>query len=220
LFRRNGLSIVIGALFLALLVGQVLTGAREFNQEREQHGDPPLPVAAYLHSGHFLEATAENWESEFLQMAVYVFFTVWFFQRGSAESKSLDGPEEVDRDPRLARGERLAKAPGPVRRGGWVLALYEHSLSIALFVLFLLSFAAHAWGGLRMHNEEARAHGALPQTLSDYVTSSQFWFESLQNWQSEFLAILSMVLLSIVLRQRGSPESKPVDAPHSQTGAG
>ena len=220
MFRRNGLSIVIGALFIALLVGQVFAGERQYNDEREKHGEPALALRAYLASGHFLEATAENWESEFLQMAAYVFFTVWLFQRGSAESKSLDEPEEVDRDPRLARGKRLAEAPWPVRRGGVVLRLYEHSLSIALFLLFLASFAAHAVGGLRLHNAEALAHGEPLQTLSDYLSSAQFWFESLQNWQSEFLAILSMVVLSIFLRQRGSPESKPVDAPHSQTGGG
>jgi hypothetical protein len=220
LFRRNGLSIVIGAMFVALLVGQVLAGARLYNDEREQRGEPPIALGAYLASGHFLEATAENWESEFLQMAVYVFFTVWLVQRGSAESKSLDKPEEVDRDPRLARGKRLEEAPGPVRRGGIALALYEHSLSIAFFLLFLVSLAGHAYGGLRLHNEEALAHGEPVQDLSGYLSSSQFWFESLQNWQSEFLAILSMVVLSIFLRQRGSPESKPVDAPHSQTGSG
>jgi hypothetical protein len=201
-----------------MLVGQVLTGARQFNGERALHGEPPVQLGAYLGTGHFLEATAENWESEFLQMAVYVFFTVWFFQRGSAESKSPDEAEEVDRDPRLAHGKRLAEAPGPVRRGGWILKLYEHSLTLAFFLLFVASFWLHAWGGLRMHNEEARSHGQPPETLGDYVGSSQFWFESLQNWQSEFLAIASMVLLSIVLRQRGSPESKPVDAPHRQTG--
>lgn len=220
MFRRNGLSIVFGALFLLLLAGQVLTGERQFNEERELHGEPPLPLSVYLGSGHFLEATAENWESEFLQMAAYVFLTVWLFQRGSAESKSPDEPEEVDRDPRLADGKRLADAPWPVKRGGWVLRVYEHSLSLAFLLLFLLAFAAHAWGGLRLHNDEALAHGQAPQTLAHYLASSQFWFESLQNWQSEFLAILGMVVLSIFLRERGSPESKPVDAPHARTGGG
>ena len=190
-------------MFVALLAGQILTGFRQLNEDRALHGESSLSVTAYLGSGHFLEATAENWESEFLQMAVYVFFTVWFFQRGSAESKSPDEPEAVDRDPRLASGERLAAAPWPVRRGGWVLRLYEYSLSIAFFLLFLVSFWAHALGGLRLHNEEALAHGQPLERLADYVTSSQFWFESLQNWQSEFLAIVSMVVLSIFLRQRG-----------------
>jgi hypothetical protein len=218
--RRHGLSIVIAALFLASFAGQFLAGAREFNDERAAHGEPPLPLGSYLASGHFLEATGENWESEFLQMAAYVVLTAFLFQRGSSESKKLDGPEEVDRDPRLARGERLRNAPWPVRRGGWVLALYEHSLSIAFFLLFLGSFALHAWGGLQARNEEALSHGEAAVGLADYVASAKFWFESFQNWQSEFLSLVAMVLLSIVLRQRGSPESKPVDAPHSETGSG
>ena len=219
MFKKNGLSIVIGALFVALLIGQILTGERQLNEERQLHGKSPLSLTAYLGSGHFIEATAENWESEFLQMAVYVFFTAWLFQKGSAESKSPDKPQAVDRDPRLARGTRLKEAPWPVRRRGWVLRLYEHSLSIAFLTLFLISFVLHAYGGARIHSEEAVAHGQPPQGFWSYVVSSQFWFESFQNWQSEFLSIVAMVVLSIFLRERGSPESKPVDAPHSQTGS-
>ena len=220
MLRRNGLSLLTAALFVALLAAQAFAGARELNDERQQHGEPPLTIPQYLSSGHFLEATAENWESEFLQMAAFVLLTAWLFQRGSAESKKLDGPEAVDRDPRGARGERLREAPWPVRRGGWVLRLYEHSLSLALFALFLVSFALHAYGGLRSRNDEALAHAEPPIGLAEYLSSSRFWFESFQNWQSEFLALVAMVLLSIVLRERGSPESKPVDAPHSETGSG
>ncbi len=196
-----------------------MTGARQLNEERELHGNASVSLPAYLASGHFLEATAENWESEFLQMAAYVMFTAWLFQRGSAESKSLDESEAVDRDPRLARGKQLKDAPWPVRRGGWVLKLYEHSLSIAFLVLFLISFVLHAFGGARVHNEEALAHGQPAQGVLAYLGSSQFWFESFQNWQSEFLSLVAMVVLSIYLRERGSPESKPVDAPHFQTGS-
>ena len=220
LFRDNGLSLTLLAVFLVLLVAQTLAGQHELNAERLEHGNAPLALPEYLRTGHFVEATAENWESEFLQMAAYVLLTVVLFQRGSSESKKPGGNEAVDRDPRQARGRRLADAPGPVRRGGWPLRLYEHSLSIAFLMLFLVSFFAHAIGGARAESEEQLAHGEPPVGILDYIQSSRFWFESFQNWQSEFLAIAAMVLLSIHLRERGSPESKPVDAPHSQTGSG
>jgi hypothetical protein len=217
--RNNGLSLVILTIFLACTVGQVWAGALQFNEERKQHGLGPLAIPDYLSSGHFWEATAENWESEFLQMAAYVLFTAFLFQKGSAESKKPDEAEPVDRDPRKATGERRKKAPWPVRRGGLVLALYEHSLSIAFLLLFLLSFWIHAAGGARAHNLEQAIHGEPPVRLLEYVGTSQFWFESFQNWQSEFLSLVAMIVLSIYLRQRGSPESKPVDAPHGQTGS-
>jgi hypothetical protein len=220
LLRDNGLSLTLLAVFLALLVAQVLAGRHELNAERIEHGIAPLALPEYLRTGHFVEATTENWESEFLQMAAYVLLTVVLFQKGSSESKKPGGNEAVDRDPRQARGRRLADAPGPVRRGGWALRLYEHSLSIAFLLLFLVSFVAHAIGGARAESEEQLAHGQPPVEILDYVQSARFWFESFQNWQSEFLAIAAMVLLSIHLRERGSPESKPVDAPHSQTGSG
>jgi hypothetical protein len=217
--RRNGLSLVVGALFLVFMAAQAATGAMQLNEERQEHGLPPLAFVAYLTSGHFFEATAENWESEFLQMAAYVLLTAWLFQKGSSESKKLDRAEEVDRDPRDATGKRLAEAPSPVRRGGWTLRLYEHSLSIAFLLLFALSFILHALGGVRAHNDEARMHGGDTVSTVEYLASPQFWFESFQNWQSEFLSLVAMVVLSIYLRERGSPESKPVDAPHSHTGS-
>jgi hypothetical protein len=144
--------------------------------------------------------------------------TVFLFQKGSSESKDPDKEEEVDRDPRKSRDD--PEAPWPVRRGGIVLKLYEHSLLIAFTLLFLLSFALHATGGLEHYNSEQREHGQPTVTLTEYVTGSRFWFESFQNWQSEFLSVLAIVFLSIWLRERGSPESKPVDAPHDETGSG
>ena len=220
LWRDNGLSIVLLSLFLALLVGQALTGRQELNAERADRGEPALSLTAYLRTGHFVEATTENWESEFLQMAVYILFTVSLFQLGSSESKKPGAVEAVDRDPREARGKVLERAPWPVRRGGWMLRLYENSLSLAFILLFVVSFTAHAIGGADDYNQERLARGDEPVSVIEYFQTSRFWFESLQNWQSEFLAIGAMVLLSIHLRQRGSPESKPVDAPHSQTGSG
>ena len=215
--RDNGLSLALLALFLVFLVGQALAGHRHYNEEQREHGQPSVSLTQYLRSGEFLEATAENWESEFLQMAAYVLFTSFLFQRGSAESKRLDGPEAVDRDPRRARHRR--DAPWPVRRGGWWLSLYSNSLSLALLLLFGASFGVHVLAGAHAYNAAELAHGGHEISVLEYLGSAQFWFESFQNWQSEFLAIAVMVVFSIFLRQRGSPESKPVDAPHAQTGA-
>ena len=216
-WRDNGLSLVAAACFLLLLVGQTLTGWHVYNTDQAEHGDTPVSLAEYLSTGHFGEATFENWESEFLQMAAYVFLTVFLFQRGSSESKDPDGDNPQDEDPERHRND--PDAPGPVRKGGLALKLYKHSLSLALLALFLVSFVGHALTGHAQHASEQVEHGQRPDTLVDYVTGSQFWFESLQNWQSEFLAVLAIVLLSVWLREYGSPESKPVHAPHhSHTG--
>ena len=217
-WHNNGLSIVmLGMFFVAFLLGQTYSGWLEENEDRALHGRPRHTLSEYLTSAHFAEATMENWESEFLQMGVFVLFTVFLYQKGSAESKDPDKREEVDRDPRNVRDK--SDAPWPVRRGGWVLKLYEYSLSLAFFLLFLISFLLHAASGRLQYNEEQVLHGAPAVSLGGYMSSSRFWFESFQNWQSEFLAIGCMVVFSIYLRQRGSPESKPVDAPHSETGA-
>jgi hypothetical protein len=215
--RAYGLSIVITLLFVGSMVGQTIAGLRAFNEEQREHGRAEVPLSGYLRSGHFLEATAENWESEFLQMMAYVILTAFLYQVGSAESKKLGEPEAVDRDPRSSKHN--PSAPWPVRRGGLVLAIYENSLSLAFASLFLASFALHALGGVRARNADAAAHGSEPLSVTDFMATSQFWFESFQNWQSEFLSLVAMVVLSIFLRQRGSPESKPVDAAHSETGS-
>ncbi|HEY0680759.1 MAG TPA: DUF6766 family protein [Steroidobacter sp.] len=216
--RDNGLSLTLTVLFIVFIVGQALAGQRHYNEEQIEHGQPTVSLSEYVSSGPFWSATAENWESEFLQMAAYALFTVFLFQRGSAESKKIGESEPVDRDPKLSRNKR--NAPWPVRRGGWVLALYSNSLSLAFVLLFLISFGLHAVGGTAAHNEEELTHGGHTVTVLEYMHSSQFWFESFQNWQSEFLSLAVMVVFSIFLRQRSSPESKPVDAPHSETGSG
>jgi hypothetical protein len=210
-WRDNGLSIVLFALFLIFWSGQAITGWLEENHDREDHGRSSIELSEYLSSGAFLEVTAENWESEFLQMCAYVLLTVTLFQRGSAESKSPDKREEVDRQPKPS-----ADAPGPVRAGGLALKLYERSLGLTFFMLFAIAFILHAIGGAANYNEEQLEHGGQTVSIGEYLMTSRFWFESFQNWQSEFLAIGAMVVLSIFLRQRGSPESKPVDAPHSE----
>ena len=213
---ENGLSLVMFGLFVLSFAGQIVAGRATHNDEQRQHGQPTLSFGEYLTSGAFVEATAENWESEFLQMGLFVLLTVFLYQRGSSESKRIEEPEEVDQDPREARDD--PDAPGPVRRGRLALALYEHSLSIALLTLFVLSFAAHAAGGASDYNDEQATHGGNRVSMLGYIATSRFWFESFQNWQSEFFSVGLLVMLSIWLRERGSPQSKPVAAGNADTG--
>ena len=214
--RDNGLALVLFTLFAIFLAAQSVTGWRTYNNDQVEHGEPTSSFGSYLTTGHFVEATFENWESEFLQMAAYVLLTVWLVQKGSSESKPPGGDAELEADPRDQAGK--GGAPGPVRSGGWRLAIYEHSLSIAFTALFLMSIAMHAVGGAREYSAEQVAHGQPPVSVGTFVTTSEFWFQSFQNWQSEFLAVGSIVVLSIFLRERGSPESKPVAASHDETG--
>jgi hypothetical protein len=218
LVRDNSLSLVMFGFFALFLLAQSVTGFQVYNDDQREHGEEAIPYADYLRTGHFIEATFENWESEYLQMGAYVLFTVYLFQRGSAESKDPDTDEPVDEDPRHAKDR--PDAPWPVRLGGPVLRLYEHSLASALLLLFLISFVLHAIGGAREYSQEQVAHGGSAVSTMEFLRTSEFWFQSFQNWQSEFLAVFSLVVLSIVLRQRGSPESKPVAAAHSETGTG
>jgi hypothetical protein len=214
LWRENSLSIVVLGIFLACWVGQALVGWRHDVAERREHGGPAISLAAYLASADFWEATAENWESEFLQMGAFVLLTVFLRQKGSPESKPPEGDPELERPPRAHPG-----APWPVRAGGVAEKVYASSLSLALFGLFLLSFGLHAVSGARAFSEEQLRHGGEAVGALAYVATSRFWFESLQNWQSEFMSVGALVLLGIWLRQRGSPESKPVDAPHAENEA-
>jgi hypothetical protein len=216
-WHDNGLSIVLMALFVLTMTGQIVFGWLAYNADQRDHGEQVVTLAAYLGTGHFGEATFENFESEFLQMAFYVVLTAFLYQRGSSESKRPDVLELVDLDPRDS--PQKENAPWPVRRGGFVLVLYEYSLSLTFAALFALSCAMHAWTGAAEYSAEQLAHGRLPVTVGEYVLTSQFWFESFQNWQSEFLSLAAMVVLTIFLRQKGSPESKPVDAPMWDTGA-
>src|SRR5687767_14587539 len=216
IFRNNGLSIVLVVLFLVFLWAQSVAGYKHYNQEQVEHSQPTVTYGEYLMGNHFLEATMENWESEFLQMFAFVVLTIFLYQKGSAESKDPNKEEEVDKDPRRSKKK---DSPGPVKQGGVILKLYEHSLSLTFLLLFLASLVLHAVGGAGDYNEEQREHGRTEMVSTwQYMGTSRFWFESFQNWQSEFLAIAAMVIFSIYLRQRGSPESKPVDTPHHETG--
>lgn len=214
-FRNNGLSITFLLLFIVSLFGQTATGFKEYNKEQQQEGQAPVSLSEYLRSGHFLQSTFENWESEFLQMALFVLLTISLRQKGSSESKKMNGSEEpVDREPDPNKKD----APWPVKKGGWILSIYKHSLTIALLLLFLASFVVHLYGSLKDENEKLAQKGLPTETLGQYITDSRFWFESFQNWQSEFLSVFAIVVLSIFLRQQGSSQSKPVDAPHDETG--
>ncbi|HEU4407587.1 MAG TPA: DUF6766 family protein [Polyangiaceae bacterium] len=213
--RENGLTIALLAFFFASLVGQGLAGYRLLNEELAEHGQAALSFGAYLISGHFIESVFENWESEFLQMAAFVLFTVWLRQKGSPESNPLE--EKAGAEGGGAE-ERSAEAPWPVRRGGLVKAVYSHSLTIALTLLFLGSFALHAAGGVREHNREQALHGGGAASFFEYLGTSKFWFQSFQNWQSEFFSVAVLVVLTVFLREKGSAQSKEVAAPHRETG--
>lgn len=209
--RDNSLTIVLMVLFIASVAGMAWTGWHADNDERVGHGATAALFLDYLASGAFMSALFENWESEFLQMAAYVVLTAMLVQRGSAESRD---PDDNDNEAPLG-----PDSPWAARQGGWLRALYERSLGIALILLFMISFVFHFWGSLRAANAEALLHGRPVQEAVAYLLDSKFWFESFQNWQSEFLSTAVIVVLSIFLRQKGSPESKPVNAPHAATGA-
>ncbi|AYZ12044.1 hypothetical protein EGY05_08950 [Chryseobacterium arthrosphaerae] len=211
-FYRNSLSLVLITLMLFSLAGQFFTGWTTENKELMENGQPALKINEYLHSGHFIQATFENWESEFLQMMLYVLLTISLRQKGSSESKSMEGKEDVDREP-VAH----PNAPWPVKKGGIWLKIYKHSLSLAFAVLFLISFIFHFYGSLKDFNADQIMKKEPPVTALQYISESRFWFESFQNWQSEFLAVASLVILSVWLREKGSPESKPVDMAHDET---
>jgi hypothetical protein len=214
-FYENGLTIVLLSCFALSIIGQIFTGLKEYNDEMTELGGRTKDLIEYLGTGHFLQTTFENWESEFLQMGMYVVLTIHLRQKGSSESKSLDEKEEVDREP----DPKTKGAPWPVKKGGVVLKLYRYSLSLAFVVLFLLSFTLHARGSFVNYNEERVLEGKATEDFTEFMGGSRFWFESFQNWQSEFVAVISIVVLSIFLRQHGSPESKPVDAPNEETGS-
>lgn len=206
--------VFLGFFFIAL-AGQIVTGRNEHNEETVEMGGTPLSTSQYVTSGHFLQSTFENWESEFLQMALFLIGSMFLYQKGSSESKDPDKEEDVDREP----NPRRKGAPWPVKKGGLALAIYKHSLCYAFTLLFVLSFYVHWKGSLKDYNEEQVLKGKPTETAMEYLSGSRFWFESFQNWQSEFLSIFAIVLLSVYLREQGSPQSKPVDASHDETGS-
>ena len=214
--KDNGLTIVLLALFAISIAGQWFAGWHVANQDLAEHGRAAMSLASYTVSPDFLSAVFENWESEFLQMATYVLLTAMLVQRGSAESRDPDG---APRDGDLAAQAAKPGAPDILKHGRLARAVYARSLSIVLAVLFVISFVIHWTQSARVAAQEALDHDAVPPTIIGYLGDPRLWFESFQNWQSEFLSTAVLVVLSIFLRQRGSPESKAVAAPHAQTGA-
>lgn len=209
---KNGLTIVFSSLALIFLAAQAITGLQEYNKNLEDLGLPGTTLVNYLSSGHFLQSTFENWESEFFQMALFVWFTVFLRQWGSAESNPL---EEKDNETAKEPNPSAHHAPWPVKKGGWVMKIYSHSLSITLFLLFVVSFLIHLYGSNEDFNQEQAIKGKPTETMWQYLSNSRFWFESFQNWQSEFVSVAAIIFLSIYLRQKGSSQSKAVDSPHS-----
>jgi hypothetical protein len=208
----NGLSLAIFGLFLVFFIGQSVAGHYAYNDERAQHGEPRVGYLQFLTSGRMLEAAAENWESEFLEMCAFVLLTTFLHQKGSVQSET--GYEEEARKrhaspsrKRQAGGRRPAGHEGASGTRRW---LHEHSLALALGALFCAALLLHAYGGLRDYNEDQRSHGGQSISFHEFLATPEFWFQSLQNWQSEFLGLGTFIVLSIALRQRGSAESKPV----------
>jgi len=216
--RENSLGLVFGALFLATLVAQALSGHAQFNDQQLADGLQQVSMSSYLTSSSFAVDVVENWQSEYLQFFLYIFGTVWLIQHGSPESKHLDqAGTESDEDQRIGRHAR-DNSPRWAGTGGWRTALFSRSLGIVMGAIFLACWAVQSIAGWAAYNAEQLAEHEDPVGWVGYLGEAEFWNRTFQNWQSEMLAVGSMAVLSIYLRQRGSPESKPVGAPHDGTG--
>jgi hypothetical protein len=216
--RENGLSLVFLALFLAALAGQAFAGWHAFNDEAGAHHEPAISLGRYLTSSSFGNAVLENWQSEYLQFTLYILLTVWFVQRGSPESKRLDqAGSESDEDQDVG-AHAPPDAPRWARTAGWRRRVYSNSLLLVMGAIWVASWLGQSVTGWSDHNANQITHHQPTVNWLGYVGTADFWEATLQNWQSEFLAVGSMAVLSIYLRQRGSPESKPVGAPHEATG--
>jgi hypothetical protein len=217
--RDNGLSIAFGTIFLISLALQAVSGRDEVNNEALLHQGDPITLWHYVSSAVFWADVMENWQSEYLQFTLYIFATVWLIQRGSNESKP---PADIggESDEQQQIGEHATSdSPGWAKAGGLRTRVYSNSLVLVMGSIWLASWLAQSITGRINYNADLLDHQAAPVSWSRYITTADFWNRTLQNWQSEFLAVGSMVILSVYLRQRGSPESKPVGAPHSATGA-
>jgi hypothetical protein len=215
--RDQSISIFFGVLFLGSLVGQAFAGVRAHNAEAEAHGEGTISLGRYVVSSDYGRAVLENWQSEYLQFLLFILATIWLFERGSPES-----PEEPrrtsDKEEKVGR-YALQSSPRWAKAGGWRTAVYSYSLPLLMGTLFVASWFGHSVTGWTEYNERQRMHDEPTVSWSSYVINPSFWEETLQNWQSEFLAIGSMAVFAIYLRARGSPESKKVGDPHHKTGA-
>jgi Domain of unknown function (DUF6766) len=217
-FRHNSLSIVFLALFLGAIVLQAFAGHADFNEDQDRHGDPRISLGRYVVSSEYATAVMENWQSEYLQFTLYILLTVWLIQRGSPESKE-PGKSGSESDEDQMVGEHASdESPRWARMAGIPRRLYENSLVIVMLSIWLASWFAQSISGVTQYNTERLGHQEDPVSWAEYLLKPDFWEKTLQNWQSEFLAVGSMAILAVYLRQRGSPESKPVGAPHHSTG--
>jgi hypothetical protein len=216
--RNNGLGLAFGGLFLGSLVGQALAGTAEFNEQRQAQGLAAVSLGRYLTSSSFAVDVMENWQSEYLQFFLYIFATVWLVQRGSTESKEAHavGPE-TDEEQRVGKHAR-PDSPAWVRAGGWRTTVFSRSLGLVMGGIFLLTWGSMSVAGWAAFNAEQLMDHEDPVSWPGYLGHADFWSRTFQNWQSEMLAVGSMAIFAVYLRQRGSPESKPVGAAHADTG--
>jgi hypothetical protein len=217
--RENSLSLFFGVLFLASLGGQSVAGQRAFNAEQLEHGEEPVSWARYLLSSDFGQAVSENWQSEFLQFTTFILATVWLVQKGSNESKPLDDAGRESDQKQRVKGYAQRSSPAWAKAEGVRLWLLSNSLLLVMTAFFLASWLVQSVTGWTTYNDEQTAHGSPTIGWTSYIANPRFWEETLQNWQSEFMAVGVMAVFTIYLRQRGSPESKPVGAPHDETGS-
>jgi hypothetical protein len=216
--RNNGLFLFFGLLFVLTLIAQAFAGHADYNNQQLASGLDPVSLGRYLTSATFAVDIAENWQSEYLQFLLFIWVTVWFVQKGSPESKELDEAGAESDEKQQVGKYATEDSPRWARASGWRLHLFSNSLVIAMATIFFISWLAQSIAGRAAHNEQLLQELSDPMTWGEYVRSADFWNRTLQNWQSELLAVASMVVLAIFLRQRGSPESKPVGAPHDATG--
>jgi hypothetical protein len=216
--RHNAIGLVFGGLFLVVLIGQAFAGLAFFNEAQRAAGLPDVSFWRYVTSASFGVDVAENWQSEYLQFFLFILLTVWLLQKGSPESKSLDKAGlETDEDQKIGRYAD-ENSPKWARAGGWRTRIFSSSLGLVMGVIFLGSWVAQSVAGVAAFNEEQLSERQDPVSWGQYVLGADFWNRTLQNWQSELLAVASMAILAIYLRQRGSSQSKPVGAPHDATG--
>ena len=222
--KNTSLSLFFLAILVLSLVFQAIVGHDLYNDEEASHaelnGEEPqlVSLGRYVFTSHFGQAVMENWQSEYLQFSLFVLATIWLLQRGSTESKELDKAGRESDEDQMVGDHARPDSPRWAKARGLRLWIFSNSLLLVMGLIFLLSWLAHSVTGWSEFNANAAEHGESPVSWAGYAGSSDFWFDTLQNWQSEFLAVGSMAVLSIWLRQRGSPESKPVGAPHTATG--
>jgi len=216
--REHGLAVSFTALLVGALVGEAFAGRADYNDQAADAGLPVLGMLQYLTSAHFAADVAENWQSEYLQFTVFILLTVWLVQRGSPESKPLDKAGAESDEEQKVGPHATRDSPAWARLGGWRTRVYSHSLGLVMTLFFLGSWLAQFVAGRAAYNADQLKDLQAPLGWGEYALASDFWNRTLQNWQSEFLAVASMVVLSIYLRERGSPESKPVGEPHDSTG--